>query len=180
MKKRSKKGKKPPEAVLVKGIPPKPVLNLNRFTDKEQAEDAVALLNAAGIKAGTDARDFGSGVYYAGKATAIYVWYEDGRKAREILERARLFARPRKSVQIPPEEGMPEFLDMLIHDCRQYLMIATGELKNIEEEGELDLDDPTNDLFKIGIRLKRLKDQCMQQAGYRPLDWEHGGGLGKI
>ena len=61
---------------------------------------------------------------------------------------------------------------MLIHDCRQYLMIATGELKSIEEEGELELDDHTEDIGKIALRLKRLKDQCMRIAGKRPLDWQ--------
>ena len=76
------------------------------------------------------------------------------------------------SMQLPPEEGTLGFLDMLIHDCRQYLMIATGELKGIDEEGELELDDPTEDIHKITIRLKRLKNQCMRQAGRRPLDWQ--------
>lgn len=60
---------------------------------------------------------------------------------------------------------------MLIHDCRQYLMIATGELKNNTEEGILDLDEPTNDIAKITIRLKRLKSQCMRFAGWKDLDW---------
>ena len=73
----------------------------------------------------------------------------------------------------PPEEKSLGFLDMLIHDCRQYLMIATGELKSLEEEGELALDDPTEDIEKMTIRLKRLKDQCMRIAGRRSLDWQH-------
>ena len=75
-------------------------------------------------------------------------------------------------LQLPPEEGTLGFLDMLIHDCRQYLMIAIGEIKDIDEEGELELEDPTEDIHKITIRLKRLKDQCMRQAGSRPLDWQ--------
>ncbi|MBI3313625.1 MAG: hypothetical protein HYZ83_05280 [Candidatus Omnitrophica bacterium] len=75
-------------------------------------------------------------------------------------------------MKLPPDEGTLGFLDMLIHDCRQYLMIATGEIKSIEEEGELELDDPTEDIRKITIRLKRLKDQCMRIAGKRPLDWQ--------
>ena len=56
-------------------------------------------------------------------------------------------------------------------------MIATGEIKDIHEEGELELDDPTEDIGKITIRLKRLKAQCMRQAGRQGLDWQHGGGL---
>ena len=85
--------------------------------------------------------------------------------------------KKRSKLQLPPKEGTPEFLDMLIHDCRQYLMIAEGKIKSIAEEGELELDEPTNDLFKIAIRLKRLKDQCMRQARRRPLDWQHNGRL---
>lgn len=83
-------------------------------------------------------------------------------------------------MKLPPEEGTLVFLDMLIHDCRQYLMIATGELKSIEEEGVLELDEPTEDIKKITIRLKRLKDQCMKIAGRPRLDWEHHGGLGPL
>jgi hypothetical protein len=75
-------------------------------------------------------------------------------------------------VQLPPVEGTPEYLDMLIHDCRQYLLIATGAIKDISEEGELELDEPTNDLFKLMIRLRRLKDQCMRQARRTPMDWQ--------
>lgn len=93
------------------------------------------------------------------------------------IKRGKIIRIPSKNeikygVKLPPEEGTLVFLDMLIHDCRQYLMIATGELKSIEEEGELELDDPTEDIQKITIRLKRLKDQCMRMAGRRPLDWQ--------
>ena len=152
----------------------KRLLLMEKFTAKEQAQDAVRLLRATGIKASTKAADFGK--EYAGFGiqgrTPLFVWGSDHDRAREILDQALLFSRPRKKVQIPPQEGTPEYLDMLIHDCRQYLMIATGELKSIEEEGTLDLDEPTNDLFKLMIRLRRLKDQCMRQAGRRPLDWQ--------
>lgn len=98
-------------------------------------------------------------------------------KRKKRKEKPRIFTSPSKNelkygVKLPPEEGTMVFLDMLIHDCRQYLMIATGELKSIEEEGELELDDPTEDIHKITIRLKRLKNQCMRMAGKRPLDWQ--------
>jgi len=157
-----------------------PIVNIVRYRDKGQLRDAIILLKAAGIQAETDTLAFGKAYGKTITKGAFSLWVRDGDhdRASEVLELACRFARPRKKFQLPPEEGTVEFVDMMVHDCRQYLLIATGELKNISEEGELDLDDPTNDLFKIAIRLKRLKEQCMRQAGLRPLDWQHGGGLG--
>ena len=156
------------------------ILNIERFPQKEQAGLAVQLLRACGIEAATDNRYFhpGAGLIFSPGKTLLWIRMKDSRRADKILELARLFGRPWKKVALPTQEGTMEFLDELIHDCRQYLMIATGELKSISEEGELALDEPTNDISKISIRLKRLKDQCMRQAGGIPLDWEHGGGLG--
>ena len=99
------------------------------------------------------------------------------KKKKKTIQKLKVFRFPSKNeikygLKLPPDEGTLCFLDMLIHDCRQYLMIATGELKSIEEEGELALDDPTEDIEKITIRLKRLKDQCMRIAGKRPLNWQ--------
>lgn len=65
-----------------------------------------------------------------------------------------------------------EELDILIHDCRQYLMIAAGEIKSIEEEGILADEQPTESLAEITHRLKKLKDQCMRIAGLTPLNWQ--------
>jgi hypothetical protein len=148
------------------------ITDIERFPDQEWADEAVDLLRAAGIKAVTKV----DGLITEG--VPIIVRPTESRRARAVLDRARRFGRTRKKIKLPPEEGTLENLDMLIHDCRQYLMIATGELKSIEEEGVLELEEVTNDPFKLAIRLKRLKSQCMRQAGLRGLDWEHGGGLG--
>ncbi|OGX06593.1 MAG: hypothetical protein A3G87_09305 [Omnitrophica bacterium RIFCSPLOWO2_12_FULL_50_11] len=150
------------------------------YRDKTQAEDAVRLLQAAGVRAELDTKAFGQPETFSTRGTALWVWLRDRERTHEVLDFARRFARPRRKFQKPAEEGTVEFVDMMVHDCRQYLLIAEGKIKDIAEEGELELDDPTNDLFKIAIRLKRLKDQCMRQAGGRPLDWQHGGGLGRV
>lgn len=147
-----------------------------------EAEAVTRLFRSAGIKASTEIGDLkkNSGLWYGGKKTPVYIDYKHADKADAVLKAARDFAEALKKIKkitLPPEEGTLENLDMLIHDCRQYLMIATGELKSIEEEGSLELDDPTNDIKKITIRLKRLKAQCMIMAGKKPLDWEHHGGL---
>lgn len=151
-------------------------------TNLREAKAVVRLFRSAGIKASTEISDLkkNSGLWYGGKKTPLYIDCKDADKADTILEAARDFAKALKKIKkitLPPEEGTLENLDMLIHDCRQYLMIAAGELKSIEEEGSLELDDPTNDIRKITIRLKRLKAQCMIMAGKKPLDWEHHGGL---
>ncbi len=73
-------------------------------------------------------------------------------------------------MKLPPDENTLGFIDMEIHDCRQYLMIATGELSDITEEGPLAQDDPTEDIQKICERLKKLKSQCMQMVNhYKPM-----------
>lgn len=158
----------------------KTISMIREYRTRHQAEAAARLLEACGIKAATSAAALGRpDVSFAGKSTPVIVDLKDSRRASEIIERAVLFAaKSAKNVQLPPEEGTLELIDMLIHDCRQYLMIANGELKSIEEEGALALDDPTNDIEKITIRLKRLKDQCMGMTGRKPLDWQHEGGLG--
>lgn len=152
------------------------------FRNQREAEAVVRLFQAAGMKAATNINDLrkSPGYFYGGKKTPVYVYAKDGSKAHSLLRAARDFAdtlKRIKKITLPPEDGTLEELDMLIHDCRQYLMIATGELKSIEEEGTLALDEPTNDIKKITIRLKRLKDQCMRMAGRIPLDWEQHGGL---
>lgn len=168
---KSGRRKKPLSAALV---------DIARYRDPRQARDAVRLLQAAGIRAETDTSAFGKayGKVITEDAVALWVRMEDRTRAHEVLELARCFTRPRKKFQLPPEEGTVEFVDMMVHDCRQYLLMAEGKIKDITEEGELELDEPTNDLYKIAIRLKRLKGQCMRQAGLRPFDWQHGGGLG--
>jgi hypothetical protein len=153
------------------------------YPTKAAALAAVKLLKAAGIKASIDAKDFGrkelAGVRFGGRGTRILVWTRQVHKSNVLLELSARLERLKKKggIMLPPEENTLENLDMLIHDCRQYLFIAEGKIKSIEEEGELELDDPTNDIEKITIRLKRLKDQCMRAAGGQPLDWQHGGGL---
>ena len=67
-------------------------------------------------------------------------------------------------MKLPPDKNTLGFIDMEIHDCRQYLMIATGELKDVIEEGVLIKDAPTDDIRKICKHLKKLKDQCMRMA----------------
>lgn len=165
---------------------PKPfhpiAINLfDTFPDKEQAGAVVRLLAACGIKVATDPAQLGrKGFSYFGEGVALYCRSKDSKTIHRILEISRRLEvlRDKGPIKLPPDEGTLECLDMLIHDCRQYLMIATGEIKTIEEEGVLALEDPTNDIHKITIRLKRLKDQCMRQAGGTPLDWQHGGGMG--
>mgnify|MGYP001595929028 CR=1 FL=1 len=146
---------------------------------KERARTAVALLRACGIKASTDARGVGRpDIWRPEGEAAVFILKRDALKVDKILQAAgKYLIERKKEISLPPEFGTLEYLDMLIHDCRQYLMIATGELKNIDEEGELALDDPTNDIEKITIRLKRLKGQCMKMSGRIGLDWETGGGM---
>lgn len=155
------------------------VLQIPMGPNKEKARAAVELLRLCGIKASCDARGVGRPDLFGPEGeAAVWVLKRDGLKADKVLYAAGkyLIAREKK-VALPPEFGTLEYLDMLIHDCRQYLMIAAGELKDIDEEGELALDDPTNDIEKITIRLKRLKGQCMKVTGRPRLDWEHGGGM---
>ena len=109
---------------------------------------------------------------YSTKGTMLWILLRDRDQAVEILEGARKVELAKRPLKLPPREGTLEFLDMLIHDCRQYLMIAAGELKSIDEEGELELDGPTQDIDRITIRLKRLKDQCLRMTGRTPLDWQ--------
>jgi len=160
---------------------PKATLQMD-VRNQREAEAVVRLFRSAGIPASTDIHDLRKipGYFYGGKKTPVYVYSKDARKAHALLRAARNFAEALKKIKkitLPPEEGTLENLDMLIHDSRQYLMIAAGEIKSIEEEGALAFDEPTNDIKKITIRLKRLKSQCMTMAGKRPLDWEHHGGL---
>lgn len=150
------------------------ICNLERYKTLAGARRAIAYLKRHGIKAATEAREISkehAGSFYGGQGVAIFVSARESRKAGEILYE---WARKRKdlrSLTLCPEEGTLDFLEMLIHDCRQYLMIATGEIKDISEEGVLELDDPSGDIEIITLRLKRLKDQCMRMAGRRPLDW---------
>lgn len=74
-------------------------------------------------------------------------------------------------MKLPPDKGTLGFLDMEIHDCRQYLLIAEGVLKDITEEGPLLQDDPTEDINKICDRVIKLKSQCMRMAN-RPPTWQ--------
>ena len=179
MKKKRKKKRKKIERSRKEDFLPV-IVGIATYRDEEQARDAVQLLKVSGIRASLDTTAFGKlrPKIYTRDGFSLWVLENDAERARRILELALKFARPREKFQLPPEEGTVEFVDMMVHDCRQYLLIAEGKIKDISEEGELELDDPTNDLFKIAIRLKRLKDQCMRQAGGRPLDWQHGGGLG--
>jgi hypothetical protein len=158
------------------------VSQFDKFPNKEQAGVVVRLLAACGIKAATDPAKLGhkGKIIYAGKGVPLYCRREDSEKIHRVLELSRRLEvlRDKGPVKLPPDEGTLEFLDMLIHDCRQYLMIATGEIKTIAEEGVLALEEPTKDIHKITIRLKRLKDQCLRQTGRTPLDWQHGGGMG--
>ena len=156
------------------------ICNLERFKTAAGARKAIALLRQHGIKAATEAGKISkehAGTFYGGEGAALYVSAKDSQKASKILEGWSKKRGDMKSLTIYPENATLDLLDMLIHDCRQYLMIATGELKDISEEGVLELEDPTHDIEKITIRLKRLKDQCMRMAGRRPLDWIKGGGL---
>ena len=158
----------------------KQITILRTFANQAMADAAIRLLKAAGIQASDDPKDLGrKDIHIKQRGIPLVVFGKDTHRAGKILELSRKFELRKKKgpPSLPPEDGTLENLDMLIHDCRQYLMIATGELKGIEEEGELALDDPTNDIEKIEIRLKRLKDQCMGFAGRQPLDWQHEGGL---
>jgi hypothetical protein len=145
--------------------------NLERYKTAAGARKAIAYLRKHGIRAATDSRELGGRSFYTGQGVALWVLAKDARKAGKILDG---WVRERKSLRsltLCPEEGTLDFLEMLIHDCRQYLMIATGEIKDISEEGTLALDDPSGDIEIITLRLKRLKDQCMRMAGRRPLNW---------
>lgn len=140
----------------------------------QTAERAAELLRLAEIPVSISVNDKSNERGMRTKHPTLWVPSEDARRAEKILETSRKLERKiaKGPLKLPPDENTLGFLDMLIHDCRQYLMIATGELKSIQEEGELELDDPTEDIEKITIRLKRLKDQCMRQARRRPLDWQ--------
>ncbi len=160
-------------------INPEGVCNLERFKTLAGAKKASAFLRKHGIRAATDTRQLGKNVpqcFYDGKGKAFALWVKakDMRKAGKLLEGWSKKRGDMRSLTVYPEDGTLDLLDMLIHDCRQYLMIATGELKDISEEGVLELDDPSGDIEIITLRLKRLKDQCMRMAGRRPLDWLRG------
>lgn len=147
---------------------------IDSYPLKQTAEAAAELLALVGIKVSISTMDKANERGILSKKPTIWVPSKDAERARKILETSRKLERKiqKGPMKLPPDENTLGFLDMLIHDCRQYLMIATGELKDITEEGELDLDDPTEDIEKITIRLKRLKSQCMRQAGLRGLDWQ--------
>jgi hypothetical protein len=150
------------------------ICDLQRYKTLAGARKAVALLKKHGVRAVTNPRELGEcGAYlrYSGKDFPVWVKLKDSRKADKILEGWSRKRGDMRSLTVYPEDATLDLLDMLIHDCRQYLMIATGEIKSIEEEGVLELDDPSGDIDIITLRLKRLKDQCMRMAGRRPLDW---------
>lgn len=147
------------------------ICNLERYKTATGARRAIAYLRKHGIRAVTDSRKLGGRSFYTGQGVALWVLTKDSDKAGKLLQG---WSRKRKDLQsltVYPEDATLDLLDMLIHDCRQYLMIATGELKDISEEGTLELDDPSGDIEIITLRLKRLKDQCMRMAGRRPLNW---------
>ena len=177
MKKGKPAARRPKMLSEIHGIPMR--------TDQEVTKAAVKLLRASGIKASTDPGDLGrpdvvslpNPFSMEGEVT-VWIPRQDSDKAHEVLRWAMRYGhRRQKRVTLPPEMGTLEYLDMLIHDSRQYLMIVTGEIKSIEEEGTLALEEPTNDIEKISIRLKRLKGQCMALTGRQGLDWERGGGM---
>ena len=145
--------------------------NLERFHTLAGARKAIAYLRKHGIRAATDSRELGGRSFYTGQGVALWVVVEDGRRAGRILADWSRKRKDLRSLTVYPENGTLDMLEMLIHDCRQYLMIATGEIKDISEEGTLELDDPSGDIEIITLRLKKLKDQCMRMAGRRPLDW---------
>ncbi len=158
---------------------PEGVCNLERYKTLAGARKAIALLRKHGIKAATEAGKISkahAGTFYDGKGKAFALWVKekDSRKAGKILGGWSRKRGDLRSLTVFPEDATLDLLDMLIHDCRQYLMIATGEIKDISEEGVLELDDPSGDIEIITLRLKRLKDQCMRIAGRRPLDWLRG------
>jgi hypothetical protein len=163
----------------MKGMKMEGVCNLERFKTVAGARKAVALLRKHGILAATDTRKLGKNIpqyFYDGKGKAFAVWVKakDSRKAGKLLEGWSRKRGDMRSLTVYPEDATLDLLDMLIHDCRQYLMVATGEIKNISEEGVLELDEPSGDIEIVTLRLKRLKDQCMRMAGRRPLDWLRG------
>ena len=149
------------------------IICIEKFKARRDAGKAIAILRKQGIRASTKTEDFRNDfVVVTDEGIPVWVYRKDSRRAHQILVEWARRRKDKRSLTIPPEEGTLGFLDMLIHDCRQYLMIATGELKSIDEEGELELDEPTDDIEKITIRLKRLKDQCMRLTGRTPLDWQ--------
>lgn len=153
------------------------VCNLERYKTAAGAQRAIAFLRKHGIRAATDTRKLGKNMpwcMYTGEAFAVWVKAKDSRRAGKILEGWSRKRGDMRSLTVYPEDATLDLLDMLIHDCRQYLMIATGEIKGISEEGVLELDAPSGDIEIITLRLKRLKDQCMRMAGRRPLDWLRG------
>lgn len=151
------------------------VCNLERYKTAAGARRAIALLRKHGIRAATASRKLGGAPILSDKKVfPIWVRAKDSRKASKILEGWPKQRGDMRSLTVYPEDATLDLLDMLIHDCRQYLMIATGELKDISEEGTLELDEPSGDIEIITLRLKRLKDQCMRMTGRRPLDWLRG------
>jgi len=153
------------------------ICNLERFKTAAGAREAIAYLRKHGSKAATEAGKISkehAGSFYAGPDVALYVKAKDSRKAGKILEGWSKKRGDMRSLTVYPEDATLDLLEMLIHDCRQYLMIATGEIKDISEEGVLELDEPSGDIEIITLRLKRLKDQCMRMAGRCPLDWLRG------
>jgi len=54
------------------------------------------------------------------------------------------------------------YLDMLIHDCRQYLYVKAGVIDDSTQEGPMENERPTEDIFEITARLEKLKSMCMQ------------------
>ncbi len=65
-------------------------------------------------------------------------------------------------------------IDTLVHDCMQYLLIASGEIER--EAGIIEsppqMREPSADEAEVVHRLRLLKDECMKVAGFTPLDWK--------
>jgi len=70
-------------------------------------------------------------------------------------------------LKLPPDRGTLGYLDMLIHDCRQYLYIKAGVIDDITQEGPMENEQPTDDIFEITDRLEKLKSMCMQSPRVR-------------
>jgi len=78
-----------------------------------------------------------------------------------------------KTTKSPKPHGLM-WIDMMIHDCRQYLSMSRGEIGTIMEEPPHMLDEEASrEWGVIQYRFKKLKDECMRAAGKAPLDWEN-------
>lgn len=70
-------------------------------------------------------------------------------------------------------------LDMILHDCAQYLAKAEGDHRSVWQipppwaDPSGGTDSPTVNPYSLVARARMLKDMCIRLSGGKPLNWQN-------